>query len=228
GKDFIAAKTRAKIFGFSDPLYAIASHFFGVEVTSTQNKDLPGMRAFLQTVGQWGKNIISDEYPVTPARAAFGTMIRSLAGHGFFQGYSVNWEDFGRKDSIWTDALCARAAEFEGHKAASNVRFEVEFNRLSSEGWTHFHVMCSPATWAKRLEAKKLTPQSKEVADYSEQMAIKMDRGITHQIKQPGGKIRCIWNDDAASCPSPRLFTVTEFLASYNAPQAPANIAAAE
>jgi hypothetical protein len=214
GKDFVAERSGAMIFGFADPMYAVASHFFGVEVTATKNKDLPGMRTFLQILGQWGKGIVSEQYPYTPTRACFITMIRSLGALGKLDP-SVEWENYGKKDSLWTDSLVKRAATAPADRrvAATNARFDVEFNALQGAGWTHFHVLCSPKTWEKRLAAKKLTPASKELADVSEQMATKMDRGITHMLSTDpkGPKIRCVWNDDAP-CPSPRLFTLNEFL----------------
>lgn len=214
GKDHIAEKSGAIIFGFADPMYQVASHFFGVEVTATKNKDLPGMRQFLQILGQWGKGIVNEQYPYTPARACFITMIRSLGAFGKFDP-SVKWDEYGTKESLWTDSLVRRAATAPADRriAATNARFDVEFNALSEASWTHFHIICSPATWAKRLATKKLTPQSKELNDISEQMAIKMNRGVAQMLKTDptGPKIKCVWNDDAP-CPSPRLFTLNEFL----------------
>lgn len=212
GKDHVAAASGALIFGFADPMYQVASHFFGVEVTATKNKDLPGMRKFLQILGQWGKGIVNEDYPYTPTRACFITMIRSLGALGKFDP-SVNWGDYGTKESLWTDSLIRRAAGAPADRriAATNARFDVEFNALSAAGWTHFHVMCSPATWERRLASKKLTPNSKELADISEHMAIKMNRGVLQMIKEPGPKIKCVWND-TTPCPSPRLFTLNEFL----------------
>lgn len=214
GKDFVAEKSGAVIFGLADPMYAVASHFFGVEVTALKNKDLPGMRTFLQILGQWGKGIASEDYPYTPTRACFVTMIRSLGALGKFDP-SVAWEDYGKTDALWTDSLIKRAATAPADRrvAATNVRFDVEFNALSAANWVHFHVICSPASWSKRLATKKLTPASKELNDISEQMAARMDRQITRMLSTDpkGPKIRCIWNDDAP-CPSSRLFTLNEFL----------------
>lgn len=219
GKDYIANATGAEIFGMAAPLYTIASHFFGVEVTATKNKDLPGMRAFLQMVGQWGRNVLNEQYPVTPARACFVTMIRSLGALGKFPAsLLVNWDDYGKADGIWIEALVRRAENFlenfpERKIAVTNTRFDVEFKTLTGNGFTHFHIMTSPATWSTRLAAKKLTPQSKELQDISEHMATSMNRGVLQQIsREPRGpKIRCIWNDNSPP-PSPRLFTVKEFL----------------
>lgn len=220
GKDYVAARTGATLLGFADPMYAVASYFFGVEVTATQNKDLPGMRQFLQILGQWGKNIINEQYPLTPARACFVTMMRSLGAMAKFEGFEVNWDDYGKSNSLWTDALVRRAEKIEAAGTAdtklgvTNVRFQVEYDALvKTGGWTHFHIMCSPQTWAKRLASKKLTPQSKELNDISEQMTIAMDKSVMDALRKPGGaKIRCVWNDDEVKPPSPRLFTVAEFL----------------
>lgn len=225
GKDYVAALSKASIFGFADPMYQVASHFFGIEVTSTKNKDLPGMRQFLQILGQWGKGVVSDQYPFTPARACFITMIRSLGAMGKFSP-DVDWDSYGHNELIWTNALVKRAGSFtaanpEARVAVTNVRFDFERKALVDDGgWTHFHVLCSPQTWTKRLAAKKLTPQSKELNDISEQLAIVYDRSVLAEMKKPGGKLKAIWNDEQVPCPSPRLFTVPEFLAALEAPAA--------
>jgi len=213
GKDYCATQTGAQIFGFADPMYYLATHFFKTEVTATANKDLPGMRAFLQAVGQWGRGTVNEQYPLTPARATFITMIRSLHAAGVIKGFEVDWDSFGHNENIWLDACLKRAESCEGRAAITNVRFADEFNRVRSEGWRHWHVMVSQATWRARLATRKLTPDSPAIKDTSERFAAFLDADVTKKISaQPSrNKMRVIWNDNTVP-PSPRLFTMAEFL----------------
>lgn len=216
GKDYVASAGGYTIYGFSDPLNYLATHFTGIPVTANQNKDLPGMRAFLQTVGQWGRNIINEQYPITPARVLFVTMIRSLHAAKIIDGYGVNWANFGADENLWLDALLNRYAETPAITAAvTNVRFENEFKRLQSEGWQHWHVITSPSAWAKRLALDKMTPASPQLKDTSEKLAADLDAQVTKQISasRNGPKLRCVWNDPDSPPPSSRLHTLQEFLA---------------
>lgn len=221
GKDYVAQTAEATIFGFAEPLYALGSYFFGVEVTSTKNKDLPGMRKFLQFVGQWGRNIVNDEYPYTPSRAVFSQMIRSLGTHmvgNGFPDFDVDWKNFGLDSDLWIKAAASRINKFretEGTKrvAITNARFENELKYFREAGWDHWHVMVGPQTWEERLAQKKLTPQSKELNDVSERLAMHLDNDAIKKIsaKKVGPKLRVIWNDHRPS-PSARFYTLNEFL----------------
>lgn len=216
GKDFIANAASATIFGFADPMYAVASYFFGVEVTANKNKDLPGMRSFLQYLGQWGRNEVNEKYPYTPARATFIQMIRSLGTHGGIFPAHVDWKNFGLDTDIWVKACEAKVTEFRAANpdkrvAITNARFENELKYFRAQQWDHWHVMCSPQTWAERLKAKKLTPESKELNDISEQLAIHLDKDVLNKIKTSGPKLRVIWNDSRPA-PSPRMYTLDQFL----------------
>lgn len=227
GKDFIADQMGAEIFGFADPIYYLASHFFGITVDRNTGKDLPGMRAWLQTVGQWGRNHVDAETPYTPARSIFISLIRSLAAHNALtQAYSVEWDKFGSDTMLWTNGVVRRADAFAKEHpgkriATTNVRFEHEFKVLREGGWTHYHVLCSSQTWAKRLAAKKLTPQSKELTNVSEHLSMHLDKDVAAKLKQPGNKMRVIWNDEFVSPPSPRLHTVASFLQEIAIAEAP-------
>lgn len=205
GKDFVASALGLKIEGFADPLYAVLKHFF-----NTTNKDVDGARAFLQRVGQWGRGFTSSAYPLTTDRAIFcefmrHQQIKSLTGFG------VDWSQFGFDPDLWVKALLSRV--MDGRRVAVvNVRFPNERDTLKAAGWSMFHVMCSKATWAERLVAAGLSPDSPAVNDESEQLAVSIERYVLTQIatKQPGGKLRCVWNDHRP-CPSPRLITLEEF-----------------
>lgn len=221
GKDYAAAAVGATIFGFADPIYAIASYCFNTTVSATIGKDLPGMREFLQTVGQWGRNVVNAQYPLTAPRALFTHFIRNQMPADYY-GNSIDWKNYGRYPNLWLDCCIARA---NGHLEAAppgtrvaitNCRFDNEFKRLTAEGFQHWHIMCGPATWAKRLLGAKLTPESPALKDISEQLAANLDSNVIKQLSaaKNGAKLRCLWNDDVAPLPSPRLHSLTTFLQS--------------
>lgn len=215
GKDYVAEKIGAKIFGFSDPMYQVASYLTGVKVTSTENKDVPGMRDLLQKIGQWGKNDVNEKYPYTPARAVFCYIVRSLGLRGAFEAPSVDWEQFGLDPDLWLKACERRIVAFQdgGRVAITNARFKNELEHFRAlPDWDHWHVMCSPETWKERLAKKKLKPESKELQDVSEQLALALNRDVAKKLaaRTSNNRLRVIWNDTRPS-PSPRLYTVDQF-----------------
>lgn len=216
GKDYVADQIGAPIFGFADPLYYLATYFFGVEVTSTKNKDIPGMRAFLQQAGQWGRNDVDEQYPYTPARAAFCLMVRLIAD-SLDQRLEVDWKQFGLDPLIWVSSMLKRCDKFlannpESRVATTNVRFQHEYKALS-ETWQSWHVMCSSETWAKRLASKKIQPNAPVLSDKSEHMAISLDEQVRKTIsaQREGTTLRVIWNDPDVPPPSARLITLSQF-----------------
>lgn len=218
GKDWVADQINAELFGFADPIYYLASFFFGIQVDRNTNKDLPGMRSWLQSIGQWGRAHVDAETPYTPARSIFISLIRSLAAHGVLsKDFGVEWDKFGADVMLWTNGVVRRAEAFSAANpgkriASTNARFEPEFKALREGGWTHYHVMCSPQTWQKRLATKKLSMNSKELANVSEHLAMHLDKDVAGKLKKPGNKMRVIWNDEFVPPPSPRLHTVASFL----------------
>lgn len=224
GKDHIAAASGATIFGLADPLYFLLNYLYGVkesEVTSTQNKGLAGVRATLQALGQWGRNEVNEQYPITPARLTFCTMIRAM-GNRLTEAspeMCVRWSQFGLNQDIWLEAVNLRVEKWRsanpGKRAAiTNVRFPNEYKFFTAKGWTHYHVMCSAATWQRRLAKQKLTPESNAVKDMSEALANHLDKDVMQRIsKQPqGAQLRVIWNDSDARPLSNRLITTAQFL----------------
>lgn len=221
GKDYVSEKADARIFAFPEPLYAIASYFTGVQVTSTQNKDLPGMRTFLQQIGQWGRGFVDakdSKYFYTAERAVLTQLIRSLGTRGVFKNMEVDWSQYGLDNFLWVKATNKRIEEFVAANpgkrvSVPNARFEheIKFFRELPE-WDHWHVMCSKETWTERLTKKGLTPQSKEVSDVSEQIAIHLDNNVQKKLREGGtNMLRVIWNDHRP-CPSRRLYTLPMFL----------------
>lgn len=199
GKDTFLTALGRNIHGFADPLYAIQKAFFG-----TDNKKLPGARTFLQQVGQWGRGTITDKYPLTAERAVFTTLIRAM---GSQLGLGVDWEAFGKTDALWVDALLARVSGID-NIGVSNVRFKNEREALTAAGFTHYHVMASPQTLARRWSAAGILPNSPALTDISEQMAISLDKAALDAGRKPGGKLRVVWSDNHVPSPSPRFITL--------------------
>lgn len=218
GKDWLANEIGATIFGLADPIYYLAKHFSGVDVSFNKNKDLPGMRAFLQTLGQWGRGVINEQYPWTPARACFVTMIHSLAAVNVISGQGVNWERYGLDDNVWISAALNRISESNATLAAvTNVRFENEFKLLQENGWTHYHVMCSSGTHKERLAKDGILPDSPVLKDMSERLAAGLDSNVTKQIsaQRHGPRLHCVWNDERTPAISDRLYSVQQFKALF-------------
>jgi len=221
GKDFVASSLGAKIFGFAEPLYFLQDYFFGTNAaTNPADKDIPGARQFLQTVGQWGWGAVSKEYPLTPARATFNIMIRSLAKSGAFpESLHVDWDGFGRLQTLWVDAAFRRIDDYlsvnpGARVAIVNARFEHEFKPVIAAGFEHYHVMLSPKTWAGRLAKSGLSETSPQLNDNSEKLAHTLDNSVIKQIssQKSGPMLRAIWNDEVSPSPSQRLYNLQQFL----------------
>lgn len=205
GKDFILRHFQYVVMGFADPLYHLQNVFF-----PGTDKQSAGARKFLQAVGQWGRGVINDQYPMSTERAVFESLVRATGPASFMP--SVDWANFGRTDRLWVDALLKRLPQDGTAVGISNVRFENEMQALTEAGWTHFHIICSPETWAKRLRESGMTPQSPVVSDLSEKLAAFLDEDSLRRIRlnPKGPKLRVIWNDPGVQCPSPRFYRLFE------------------
>lgn len=216
GKDFLVSAAGYQTISFAQPLYDLVSLLFGVKVSANSNKDLPGMRELLQLLGQWGRGTVNAQYPYTAVRGIFNTMTHSMTAQ---LPAGVAWDSFGANENIWIDSLLKRVEGREAEKiAATNVRFQNEFEILKAAGWSHFHCLCSPATWAIRLQKKNLTPASPQVNDISEKLAIFLDNDVIKKTSQQrqGPKLNVVWTDDVVPVPSSRFYTFAEFLARAN------------
>lgn len=222
GKDHVATALGASVLGFADPIYALVPLFFGRPC----NKSDPGVREFLQRVGQWGRGEVNEQYPLTVERALFCEWARGLPVRPGIRMTSpeegrildsVAWRDFGTNADLWIDAALARAQRPDKRRVAiTNARFPNELKRLrDTEKWEHWHVMCSPKTWAERLAKQGLTPSDPRVNDFSEKMAAQLNRAMLNPSRGP--KLRVVWNDNTPP-PNDRFFTLPEFVARYNQP----------
>lgn len=215
GKDFVANKIGASIYGLADPIYSLAEYLFEIKVNANEGKDKPGIRAFMQAVGQFGRNEVNAQYPYTIERSMFNLMIRSLANQNCLSS-GVEWGMFGLTPDLWIDGLLSRAAKDTNskHIVVTNARFENEYKRLSQDGFQAWHVVCSPQTWTARLAERGLNPNSPEVKDTSEKLASDLNADLTKKLsaQKGGNKMRVVWSDSVVSSPSSRLYTVEEFV----------------
>jgi hypothetical protein len=130
----------------------------------------------------------------------------------------VDWKEYGILNTIWSDSMVRRVRLFladqpDARIANTNVRFKHEFAPLREDGWDHWHVVCSPQTWAKRLAEKKVAPNAAVLNDVSEALAKDFDTQVQKElsIRRNGPKLKVIWNDPDVACPSQRLWTLPEF-----------------
>lgn len=206
GKDFLASAIGATVFGFADPLYALAARLFGVPVSADAvSKSTPGIRESLQRIGHFGRGTVSPQYPLSLERALLVEHLRKL---GPEVDTSVDWESFGQNENIWFDACVRRVQEAQPALAVvTNVRFENEFKGLTAAGYVGYHVMASDATLAQRRGAG-FSPAAAN--DLSEQLAIKLDKSALLAARTPGKRVRVVWSDSAALL-SPRFMSVGYF-----------------
>lgn len=220
GKDHVATSLGSVVLGFADPIYALVPLFFG----RACNKAEPGVREFLQKVGQWGRGEVNEQYPLTTERASFCRMVRML-GFDLTADLSdhaellktVDWPQFGLQADLWIDSALKRSVREDRRRVAiTNARFPNELKRLrDTEGWSHWHVMCSPKTWGERLAKQGLSTASPRVNDMSEQLAQKLNAAVLQAAKQPGGKMQVVWNDTVPQ-PSNRFFSLSELVSKLN------------
>lgn len=90
GKDYVAKQANLKILGFADAIYPFAEYFFG-----TSDKSVPGIRKFLQQVGQYGRGHYSEQYPACMERAIAVDTLRNVGpvavgSHPLFIGQKID------------------------------------------------------------------------------------------------------------------------------------------
>lgn len=205
GKDYVASKTGASIVGFADPIYDICKYYFG-----SADKSLPGMRAAMQAIGQYGWGCVNDKYPLTLERATWVTQLR-IDGYNIFSRSKlfkhVNWNEYGRRKDFWVNIMLTRpdmldeTYEKDG-VAIVNARFDHEFEPLQKAGFQRFHVMCSEETRRKRIE--HFDPVADQ--DPSEHLAMRLDK------EAPDSTV--VWNDALPMPEGKGYMTVESFVKS--------------
>lgn len=217
GKDFIAKSAGLTIKGFADPIYQLSDFFNG-----TSDKSVPGIRKFLQQIGQWGWGCVSNEYPHNSERASITRAVR-LHGKDMTRDFKwVNWSEYGQRQDFWVNIALTRlgltdSAEANGQTflfpqpvrdpfnlAITNSRFEHELKPCRAAGFNHFHVRCSENTRKVRMQMAGYTVRPEDENDASEAMAKRLDMDMPeHQV---------IWNDTEAMPDGKRYIRTNEFV----------------
>lgn len=121
GKDYVASQVGGNRYSFAEPMYRLATHFFGYGspvIRSTDagreasypviEKTNPSIRSFLQTIDQWGWGCDAPEYPFTPERALFTQMMREQGPEftGIFEEHELSgWPSYGKSRTFWVDLM---------------------------------------------------------------------------------------------------------------------------
>lgn len=179
GKDYVASLAGLERASMAEPLYKLSELFWDLGASARGQKP-DGLREFWQKVGQWGKGIISAQYPLTPERAAFEEHVRNTAAASllrrFGSDYAVDWSSYGRNPAIWANALIERLSlrctPGKRH-GVTNLRFPVEINPFVKNDWPVVHVTASPATLRQRQMNQGVRPEAAE--DISEEYATRLD-----------------------------------------------------
>lgn len=182
GKDYTAERAGYRKLGFADPIYALAKYYFG-----TDYKKIPGMRQWMQEVGQWGWGKIDSDCPVSAVRSATIESVRRVGP--LLEGFEgVAWREFGLRRDFWVESLLERYKSYDSEKVAVvNVRFLHELEPLGKKGFT-FYVVVS--TDEERYERLQRTFDKRLDCDTSEQMA----KEILGDLELGRMKMNVIWN----------------------------------
>lgn len=196
GKDYVAAKLSARILGFADPLYELASELYpGLD---GRDKTKPGVRALLQQLGQYGRGTVNERYPLTAERALLCSVLRLTkpSSRNSEAGQFVEWSEFGLKENLWVDALLRRAKTVEGTDrlvVVTNLRFDNEIESLRKDGFAIAGVVCS---WESLNRRQADRTDKASAGDISERLGVDVFGGFHHPSGQPPKVDFFIWNDN--------------------------------
>ncbi len=218
GKDFLAKSAGLTIKGFADPIYQLSEFFNG-----TSDKSVPGVRKFLQQIGQWGWGCVSNEYPHNSERAAIARAIRAH-GKDMTRDFKwVDWTQYGMRQDFWVNIALTRlgltsSVEHNGQTflfplpvrsepynlAITNSRFDHELKPCRNAGFNHFHVRCSENTRQVRMAMAGYNVRPEDDNDASEAMAKRLDMDMPEH--------QAIWNDTEPMPSGKRYLTIHDFI----------------
>lgn len=210
GLSDICTAIGATEFNISGPVFSLALKFFPGQIQHTDGTYAPGAESFVATLKAWGSGEISAAYPITPARAIFIQMIKSLAGIKNSLPSAVDWNKFGGDEGFWIDS-CVNAAKSYAEEfpyariVVTGLSTKHEFEYVRTQGFTHWHAMARPG-----------------VGGNVDALCSFLDNDVTKQIsnQRNGARLRCIWKDTVAPT-SQRLWSMSDFAAAaaYSRPQ---------
>lgn len=199
GKDYVAERLGAKVLGFADPIYELASEMYpGLD---GRDKTKPGVRALLQQLGQYGRGTVNERYPLTAERALLCSVLRlsKPSSSNSDAGRFVDWSEFGLNENLWVDALLKRASLSTAEVGSplvvvTNLRFDNEIEALRKDGFSIAGVVCSHHTLNQRQVGRT---DSTSLADISERLGLDMFLGYHYPTPEPTQVDFFIWNDNA-------------------------------
>lgn len=198
GKNWLAQRLNAEIRELFEPIHDMLADAFGNKHKSFESA--------LQTIMAWGRGMVSDNFPISPARFQF--CIESK--HNMFEE-----SGFGESPDFWAKLLVryltSRPQGESRPIVVTSVTSTAEFQALTAAGFKHYHVVCSSATLANR--PKRQSP--------GDALAAVLDKQVVEQLssRKEGAKLKAVWNDAAAA--HPRLHTVQSFLQEVSATPSP-------
>ena len=214
GKDYVLKKLGYKILGFADPLYEIAAVVTGTTVEKL-DKGAPGIREMLQTIGQWGRGMVNDKYPLTIERHLFENQLWGNNTTAYLRlrekladRYAVDRRTWGTSD-CWSQSLRIRMrAALAGNKdakvASSNVRFLNESAMIQALGGQVWFVDAPQA----EIKGRQLQASARTLNDPSEALAKAIRKALVDgsSVLVEGKEVPVtsivtgvIWNSPAAS-----------------------------
>jgi hypothetical protein len=184
----LAYATGAKVFGLAESVFVFAQAW-------ADSVDIRGFPAIAQRLHAWGDGSITAENPMSLERVWITHTARQIdAGFG--------------KPGFWARRLLSEIDEYRAAQPRPVIVIGIselaDFVLFRNEAkFTHFHVMVSNATLAKRL------PSGQPSQD---QVSTALDNDVIRKIsaEKNGIKLRCVWNDDAAP-PTNRFWSAAEF-----------------
>ena len=197
GKDYVAERLGARVLGFADPLYELASELYpGLD---GKDKTKPGVRALLQQLGQYGRGTVNERYPLTAERALFCSIVRMAKPNSSNSeaGLFVEWSEFGLNENLWVDALLLRASLYTAEAnsplvVVTNLRFDNEIEALRKDGFAIAGVVCS---WDSLIRRQADRTDPKSAGDISERLGVDVFGGFHHSCT-PSKVDFFIWNDN--------------------------------
>lgn len=194
GKDWLAQQAKLKVLDVNAPLLEWAKEYF-------PNAKMPDLIPTLQTIKAWGNGVVDKSFPITPTRWMFLRWAQSQSWSG--PGNVA----FGTP-GFWMSLLIMSANATDQPVAVTNIQSVEDYRALKAAGFTHFHVMTSPAEYMRRTK--------RQGADDRLSTALDQDAIKKVSAQRQGDKLPVIWNAPELP-PSPRIWTVAEFLQTVNA-----------
>lgn len=176
GKDYVVEKCGRRSISLASPMEELMKNLLHPRGIAMHDKKTPGYRRVLQLWGQWGRGLISEEYPLTPDRLAWLGHLRAH-GEDWMGQHRLNPNRFGCP-SFWIDGAVKRSGLGD---AISNLRWPSDVEGVP-EDWRVLLVIREQSSHKEAMEA---CGESEAVwYDQSESMAL----WLTRELMTPGSR----------------------------------------